>query len=94
MPAARARSGGSFRIVARLPESFTRKRHCDDCDTLVKAQIRECTWARAAKLPLSTPPPEALAPEDWMRAASLVVIGVLFPDISCRVCVILGDVDI
>ena len=45
----------------------------------MSASTGERTWAREAKLPLSTWPPLFWASADWMRLASSRLIGVLLP---------------
>jgi hypothetical protein len=63
------------------PLSLSKRDHLlEPEDLLAGFALRSAALcARAAKLLLDTPPPEARASADWMRLAALEVMGVLLP---------------
>lgn len=68
------------RRAAALAMALERWPHPSSLQPLVRPPAQLPTWARAENPPFSTPPPPCLASADWMREASLGVMGVL-PDI-------------
>lgn len=69
-----------LRRTAALAMALERWPHPSSLQRLVRPSAQLPTWARAENPPFSTPPPPCLASADWMREASLGVMGVL-PDI-------------